>query len=336
MGVIKRCVACNTEFEAKRITALYCSDVCRKKGSRGVVSSSPREEGPSTPIDNLQASMPEMDTSWIEDINNQFAAKGLPLLSDEPEVIHFIHTGIPELDSLTKEFDPEGIGGFPRKRITEAFGPNRSGKSSLVKIIAKNNPDLRIVFFDAEGGFIAPPPNVLVIKENVVEVIGPQIVELLDSGQVDLIVVDSVASLVTQKQYDNDPEGNAAMARALNPEIKRIVAHAIPRENGLPTKDKGTALLFINQLRSTVQAFGTREYTTGGNSLPYFASLRLEFRSASADKVIKNGVVVGQNVRVTVKKSRFGPIDTLIKYKMIYGDFQDFDEQYKGKIHELL
>lgn len=348
MPTLKNCTVCGDQFPADRVTAKYCKEACKKKGQRkGGISAglgtdahpatASRVTPPKADLEGTLKDMPEMAVGDMDELtirmNARLAAKGLPLIETGPEVYRFVPTGIAELDGLTQRLDVAKKGGLPRGRITEIYGPNRSGKSSLTKLICKNNPDLKVLFFDAEGGMIEPAANMRVVKANVVEEIGRAIVEAIQEDAYDLIVVDSVASLVTQKQFDDDPEGKASMARALNPEVKRIVAH-------LNSGRCRTAMLFINQLRSTTQAFGAMEYTVGGNALPYFASLRLEFRSSTADKMKKkiNGkeMLVGQYVRCTVKKSRFGPIDDVVRYPMEYSVFKPFEEYYQERIKEIL
>lgn len=356
--MLGKCMVCR-ENELPNARAKYCSPACRQKAKRGfdVVSQTPGEEV-SKPLEiegiknskggesetvtvNLEAMLKDMPEMTVDEeemkaliirTNAKLAASGLPLALTDKEVLKFVHTGIAELDELTKESDSENIGGLPRGRITEVFGPNRGGKSSLTKIIAQNNPEYKILFFDAEGGLIDPPANMVVIKASIVEDVGKAICKSLEDEEYDLIVVDSVASLVTHKQFADDPEGKAAMARALNPEVKRIVAH-------LGVGRNRAAMLFINQLRSTTNSFGAIEYTVGGNALPYFASLRLELRSSTADKMKKkiNGkeMLVGQYVRCVVKKSRFGPVDATARYPMPYSVFKDAKEYYRERLKEI-
>ena len=271
-----------------------------------------------------------------ERMNARLRAKGLPLIMEKPEVYRFVATGIPQLDSLTCNMDVAGIGGLPRKHITEIYGPKGSGKSSLVKAIYKENPSLRILFFDAEGGLTAPPEGIDIVKGSVVEDIMTTLIEMVQAQEYDLIILDSVASLVTRKQFDDDPEGKAAVARVFGPLVKRLVAHMQPLgEDGYPADIPGTAIVFINQFRSTTQSFGLREYTVGGKALEYYASLRLEMRSAKADYIIRNGKLAGQQVRVKAEKTRFGIKDQEVRYPIMFDELRDFDEFYISRLKEM-
>jgi recombination protein RecA len=271
-----------------------------------------------------------------ERMNARLRAKGLPLIMEKPEVYRFVATGIPQLDSLTCNMDVAGIGGLPRKHITEIYGPKGSGKSSLVKSIYKENPGLNILFFDAEGGLTAPPEGIDVVKGTVVEDIMTTMIEMVQAQAYDLIILDSVASLVTKKQFEDDPEGKAAMARAFGPLVKRLVAHMQPLgEDGYPSEEPGAAIVFINQFRSTTQSFGLREYTVGGKALEYYASLRLEMRSAKADYIIRNGKLAGQQVRVKVEKTRWGEKDVEVKYPIMFDELRDFDDFYINRLKEM-
>jgi recombination protein RecA len=284
---------------------------------------------PEAPLKNVRAGLRER-------MNARLRAKGLPLIMDKPEVYHFVATGIPQLDSLTANMDVAGIGGLPRKHITEIYGPKGSGKSSLVKAIYKENPDLRILFFDAEGGLTAPPEGIDIVKGNVAENIMTTLIEMVQAQEYDLIILDSVASLVTKKQFEDDPEGKAAMARVFGPLVKRLVAHMQPLgEDGYPSDIPGTAIVFINQFRSTTQSFGLREYTVGGKALEYYASLRLEMRSAKSDYIIRNGKLAGQQVRVKVEKTRFGEKDQEVKYPIMFEQLQVSDEDYIRRLKEM-
>lgn len=271
-----------------------------------------------------------------ERMNARLRAKGLPLIMEKPEVLRFVATGIPQLDALTANMDVAGIGGLPRKHITEIYGPKGAGKSSLVKSIYKENPDLNILFFDAEGGLTAPPEGIDIVKGNVVEDIMTTMIEMVQAQAYDLIILDSVASLVTKKAFEDDPEGKAAMARSFGPMVKRLVAHMQPlREDGYPSEEPGTAIVFINQFRSTTQSFGQMEYTVGGKALEYYASLRLEMRSAKKDYIIRDGKLAGQQVRVKVEKTRFGEKDQEVRYPIMFDELRDFDEFYINRLKEM-
>lgn len=285
--------------------------------------------------DNIPPSLKDKMAEIRQRQNARLRAKGLPLVMEGPEVFHFVRTGIKELDAVTSAVDTEGIGGLPRKRITEIFGPKGAGKSSLVKTIMSHNVGLRVLFFDAEGGLVGAPEDLNIVKGNVVEEIMPNLLDALESKDYDLIILDSIASLVTQKQFDDEKEGIAPMARVFGPYVKKLVAHINPLIGGLPDPDPGTAVVFINQFRSTTQSFGVMEYTVGGKSMEYYASLRLEFRSASKDHIIRNGKLAGQMVRVKVEKTRFGTKNEEFKFPLMFEQLRISNEDYVKRLKEL-
>lgn len=329
-----RCEYCGETFNASRATAKYCSTSCRVSASRSKPLTAETPRGKST-VKELEKKAP-LEEGWVERLNSKLRAEGLPLLTKDPEVYHFVPTGITELDDLTASVDIKGLGGFPRKRITEIVGSKGAGKTSLIKIIAENNPELKIVLFDAEGGTTSPPPNVHLVKGNVVEEIMPALVRIVQDQTADLVILDSVASLVTRKQFDEDPEGKAAMARAFGPEVKRLVAHLQPLVDGLPDPSPGVAVVFINQFRDTTQSFGKMEYTVGGRALEYYSSLRLIFRAPKSNYKVKEGKIVGQKVNVVVDKNRFGPPQTETAWILPFDKLKNMDDLYKQKIEEFL
>lgn len=347
--MLKSCGSCNEEFEALRATARYCSDTCRKNASRGIVSEAsevnldelkkietPRgveiqHTPPTTPKD-MKMEMAEAR----ERLNARLVSKGLPIITDKPELQYFVPTGIKEIDELTKSTDVLGVGGLPRKKMTEIFGPKGVFKSSLVKRILKTNPHLRVLFFDAEGGLTSPPENLQIIKGNIVEDIMSSLIEAVESQEYDLIIVDSIASLITRKHFEDDPEGKASMARAFGPEVKRLLAHLQPLVNGLPDERPGVAVVFINQYRSTTNSFGVMEYTVGGKSMEYYASLRLELRSAKADRIMRDGKYAGKNIRVKVEKTRYGPDGVEFKFPVMFDELQDFNDNYRKRVDALI
>lgn len=324
----KVCICGNT-FEAARASAKYCSDKCRKNASRGTTQPTPPID---TPPKDMKANMAEIR----ERMNVRLRAKGLPLILEEEEKQYFVPTGIPELDALTKNVDVLGQGGFPRKKITEIFGPKAAGKTSLVKTIMKHNPDLKVLFFDAEGGMVGAPENMQVVKGNVVEDVMRSVIESVEAQEYDLIIVDSIASLITRKHFDDDALGIANMARAFGPEVKRLLAVLQPLVDGLPDPRPGVAVVFINQYRSTTNSFGTMEYTVGGKSMEYYASLRLEFRSAKKDYIIRDKELAGQWVRVKVEKTRYGPKDQEFRFAVMFDEMKELNDNYRKRVDALI
>lgn len=357
------CQQCGIQHQAARATARYCSDKCRVAASRSTapkknktaapiefdpplhkavpIDGDPRngyraepiaalpENGPSekniatgqAPI--IPSSMEHQMAELRERMNARLEAKGLPLIQSEMPPVEFVRTGYQELDELTAEHDSLGWGGFPRKHITEIYGTPGAGKTSLMKQIIRFNPELKVLYIDVENGLTNAPPNIMLMKVVILEDIAEIVCQALDTDEFDLIVIDSVAFMISQKEKEDDKEAMMSHAKAMGRFIRRTNAYLRQHgDNGKLKDSPGTAVLFINQLRDTGNSFGVREFTPGGRALSYGASYRMEFRSAKADKIISKGQTVGQKVRATITKSRFGGQDvgTVVIFKLMFGD----------------
>lgn len=339
------CVIDGTPFQAARATTRYCSDKCRKAASRGVTppkktaepiefedstyvhpqDSSP-EKNKSTvqaPIIEAPATMQHQMAELRERMNMRLEAKGLPLIQSEMPAVEFVRTGYQEIDELTAAHDPLGWGGFPRKHITEIYGTPGAGKTSLMKKIITFNPELKVLYIDVENGLTNAPANIMLMKIVILEEIAEIVCQALDTDEFDLIVIDSVAFMISQKEKEDDKEAMMAQAKAMGRFIRRTNAYLRQHgDNGKLKDSPGTAVVFVNQLRDTGASFGVKEFTPGGRALSYGASYRMEFRSAKADKIIKEGRPVGQRVRATITKSRFngGDVGTTVVFKLMFGD----------------
>lgn len=341
---MKKCEYCGKEFEPKRATARFCSTNCRVKASNEDTNE-PRPDlrelkkkrdamNPATG-EVIPDTIMEATKKRREKMNAIFAAEGLPLIQTGPLKEYFVDSGISEINELTRIHDANGIGGFPRQKITEIFGTAGSAKSSLVKSIVAN-PNTRVLYIDVEGGLTSPPENVDVLRASLVEEVEKIIIRALEAGSHDIILVDSVAPLVTKQRFEQDLEGLGSKAKAMSRMINSVMARLRPQSNGLPSDSKGTAMVFINQLRDTLNSFGKREFTPGGRSIEFMASLRLEFRSSQADVIKRKEGVVGQWVRVKVIKTRFGIRNQETRYQLLYKTLDDFDAYYQERIKELL
>lgn len=353
------CINDGTDFTAERATAKFCSDKCkteynRKKRSGKIVKT---KVGPTnTETGEIISEASEIDLDKLKSVkipksvkiestparadlaisdrmkrkaqlvakmNARLAAKGLPMLQDRPEPTQFIPSGIEAIDGITQEQDPEGRGGIPRKHVTEIFGPSGSGKTSVMKMLTKNTEDLDVLYIDAEGGLTNPPEHVTMAYVTHLESVESMVVEALKSHLYDLIIIDSVAMLTSEKEVEGDKQGMGAKPKAMAQFGRRVNAAVKPLGvDGYPDKNAKTAVVFINQLRDTMNAFGVKEYTPGGRTIEYSASLRLELRSASADKIKKADKMIGQKIRVTVKKSRFGNIGETFVARLMYEDLK--------------
>lgn len=347
------CQHCGTTREGVRATTKYCSDLCRVAASRGTrpsgLGTAPKKpEGviPMTPAPIEGMRIPPMQSvekinseakasnSNLADIpqrmhsrkaeliarmNERLQAKGLPLLQEELPTTEFIRTGFEDIDQLMAPYDPTGWGGIPRGHMTEVYGTIGAGKTSFMKQIANFNTELNVLYFDVENGLTNPPEHVVVSKATLLENIEEIVVEAIDTAMYDLIIVDSVAMMSSLREKDNDKKAMMEKAKAMGQFTRRVNAYMRDDSNPLASR---TAVVFVNQLRDTGNSFGIKEFTPGGRAVGYAASFRLELRSAKADKIVKNGSVVGQRVRCQIIKSRWNGEDvgTTVIFPLMFGD----------------
>lgn len=251
----------------------------------------------------------------VEAINKDLGPRSVFTLTDKPIKHPAISTGSIRLDLAL------GIGGFPKGRIIEIYGPESSGKTTIATHVIAEAQRLggTCAFIDAEHAFDELYAQALGVDISALKISQPdngeQALEIADrlisSGGFDVVVIDSVAALTPKKELEGEMGASVMglQARLMSQALRKMVA-TVAKTN--------TVLIFINQLREKIGVmFGNPETTTGGNALKFYASVRLDVRRVSTNK--DGEEAVSNRTKVKVMKNKVASPFKVVEFNIVFG-----------------
>jgi len=256
---------------------------------------------------------------WMKEFDKSYPGELKSLDSTEALDVEIIPTGVIALDVAL------GVGGLPRGRIVEVYGPTGGGKTTLALTTAvqclKMSPTAKIGFVDCEQALSIelcealglPMDRYYVIQPDVGEQAVDMVERMVKSRNFDMVIVDSVAAMVPSVELEADLEGSVQMGRhgkLMSTFMKRVAA---------PTKKSNTLLMLLNQTRVNLGAYGAPDTPTGGKAVGFYSSVRIEVRTSASKQIKKGTDVIGTRVTSSVKKNKVAAPFKKCEYDIIFG-----------------